>query len=314
MGYRSAVMADTPLAYWRLGEASGTTAADETGNFPGTYDRDIILGQPSLLPGDAGTSVEFEGTNSELKLNTPSTSPTLAGWTFEFWIITEHQAVNVPGLMGELTFERAHIVRQVHQTSTWDLQLRAWDSDTGTEGRHRDVSGLPYNEVMHIVVTYEDAQTLSPVCRVYRDGTQIASFNDYGSALRSPYQEFAMGMRDGTIRIFKGRMDEVAFYDHALSAARVEAHYDAGLSSQVATPTGFTFTKTENVAEVTGAWTAVTDAATYDYEVEEWNGSAWQAFAVSAVTDPTTSFTLGSADGVTFSTLYRARVRAVPAP
>ena len=30
--YSQEVLADSPLAYWRLGEASGTTAADASGN------------------------------------------------------------------------------------------------------------------------------------------------------------------------------------------------------------------------------------------------------------------------------------------
>ena len=34
--YAAAVLADSPTAYWRLGEASGTTAADEVGTYDGT--------------------------------------------------------------------------------------------------------------------------------------------------------------------------------------------------------------------------------------------------------------------------------------
>src|SRR4029078_6112519 len=41
--YRSRIVAASPTAYWRLGEASGTTAADETGGHPGTY-----VGGPAL--------------------------------------------------------------------------------------------------------------------------------------------------------------------------------------------------------------------------------------------------------------------------
>ena len=37
-GYRDVVMADNPIAYWRLGEsAGGSTAVSETGQFPGSY-------------------------------------------------------------------------------------------------------------------------------------------------------------------------------------------------------------------------------------------------------------------------------------
>jgi hypothetical protein len=79
----------------------------------------------------------------------------------------------------------------------------------------------------------------------------------------------------------------------------------------LATPTGWTFTKTANTRQLNGSWSAVTGAATYDYQVERWTGSAWVAF--SSANTASTSFTLTSSNGVEYSTLYRSRVRAVPA-
>jgi hypothetical protein len=43
--YRSDVLADNPVGYWRLGETSGTTATDETANnHSGTYQNGVTLG------------------------------------------------------------------------------------------------------------------------------------------------------------------------------------------------------------------------------------------------------------------------------
>src|ERR1039458_8802746 len=39
--YRSTVLADSPVAYWRLGETSGTTAADQMGSYPLAYDQNF---------------------------------------------------------------------------------------------------------------------------------------------------------------------------------------------------------------------------------------------------------------------------------
>jgi len=51
--YRATVLADTPLAYWRLGETTGTVAHDETGNgHDGTYIGGYTLGQTGALTGD----------------------------------------------------------------------------------------------------------------------------------------------------------------------------------------------------------------------------------------------------------------------
>src|SRR6185436_20053930 len=48
--------------YWRLGEASGTVAADQVGAHGGTYAFNPSLGQPGALFNDPATSVGFNGT------------------------------------------------------------------------------------------------------------------------------------------------------------------------------------------------------------------------------------------------------------
>ncbi len=49
--YTAAVIADGPSAYWRLGETSGTVAADQQGTSPGTYKGSYALGKPGALLG-----------------------------------------------------------------------------------------------------------------------------------------------------------------------------------------------------------------------------------------------------------------------
>jgi len=52
------VLSDDPVGYYRLGEASGTTAADASSlNLDGTYVGGPLLGRPGALAGD--TAVEF---------------------------------------------------------------------------------------------------------------------------------------------------------------------------------------------------------------------------------------------------------------
>ncbi len=51
--YSGAVLEKNPVAYWRLGETAGQTAADETGNgHDGTYFGNPTLGQPGAVLGD----------------------------------------------------------------------------------------------------------------------------------------------------------------------------------------------------------------------------------------------------------------------
>jgi hypothetical protein len=85
----------------------------------------------------------------------------------------------------------------------------------------------------------------------------------------------------------------------------------AGSGTPLAVPSGWTFVKTSGVRTVTGSWSAVSGASTYEYQVERWTGSAWVTFATGSTASLT--FSLTSANGVDWSTQYRARVRAVPA-
>ena len=62
--YSSSVLADSPLAYWRLGESSGSTAADASGNGrTGSFLNTPTLGTGGALTSDSNTAVGFNGTD-----------------------------------------------------------------------------------------------------------------------------------------------------------------------------------------------------------------------------------------------------------
>src|SRR5207248_5657870 len=65
-GYAATVIADNPVAYWRLGEAAGPTALDSWGLHDGTYYGKEIFGQPGVLVRDSNTSVHFAGDGASL--------------------------------------------------------------------------------------------------------------------------------------------------------------------------------------------------------------------------------------------------------
>src|SRR5207302_5332266 len=59
-GYAGAVVSESSLVhYWRLGEGSGSTAADSQGNATGTYKGGVTLGAQGALAGDPNTAVGF---------------------------------------------------------------------------------------------------------------------------------------------------------------------------------------------------------------------------------------------------------------
>ena len=69
--YRSSVLNSGPRSYWQLGEASGTTAADEVdanlGTMDGSY-ANVTLGAAGPLAGSSETAAAFNGTSSAVTL------------------------------------------------------------------------------------------------------------------------------------------------------------------------------------------------------------------------------------------------------
>src|SRR5947209_543413 len=61
MSYLSTILADSPFVYWRLGEATGSTAADASGNGrDGSYTGSLTLARPGATA-DGDTAALFAG-------------------------------------------------------------------------------------------------------------------------------------------------------------------------------------------------------------------------------------------------------------
>lgn len=82
--------------------------------------------------------------------------------------------------------------------------------------------------------------------------------------------------------------------------------------NQLATPTGFTFVKTTNTRELTASWNAVSGADHYEVEVQVWDGDSWEPFHTNTAVASSPYVIDDDPVGVNWSTLYRARVRAIP--
>src|SRR6478609_8595556 len=82
--YSSTILSDSPLAYWRLGELSGSSAADASGNaHTGTYTGSVALGLAGAVAGDNDAAAKFDGSSAYVSLPVFST---LATWSVEAWV------------------------------------------------------------------------------------------------------------------------------------------------------------------------------------------------------------------------------------
>jgi glucose/arabinose dehydrogenase len=217
--YRSLVLGDAPVGYWRLGESSGTTAADETGTNAGTYVNAPTLGVAGALKGSSNTAVSLNGSTQSVGIPSSPSLNVSTGVTVEAWV----KPSAMPGLGSSGT------IAMKASDPPYAYWLQVTDNDrakfgVGVGGVNRPLSAggvVAVGSWYHLVGTYDGT-----VQRLYVNGGLVAS-----QALSGNVDTVAGDFRIGTTRaseFFKGAVDDVAVYNKALTPAQVQAHYEAG--------------------------------------------------------------------------------------
>lgn len=229
MSYSSEVLADSPLAYWRLGESSGTTITDSSGNSrTGSYVGSPTLGVTGLLTGDSNTAIQL--TAGVAKYGTiPSASwMNVSALTVECWAnITSGQNSG----WGDPLVAHA-------DGGTWAWLLNRDNNSTSqyvfsvcaSSGTSVSAKGTAPATPRHFVGTW-DGTTVS----LYINGSLVATATSPGTVLGGTSQNIDIGRYWGTTASIPGGvLDEVAIYGTVLSPARIAAHYAAGTSTSTA--------------------------------------------------------------------------------
>lgn len=213
--FATAVTADSPLRWWRFGEASGTTAVDSSGNGgDGTYVSGPTLGVTGLIAGDSDTAMQI---SSDTHANCPVPAST-SNCAIEIW--WEYT--------GSLTNDKILWRDNTSAGGTgWLISL------AGTNIAYR-VSGTDYSTSTpvsavtdsnkHQFVVIATASTVSLVL----DGAQINSSSRTGStALNTQLVVGRNGTASGGTRYTTGIYDECIVFS-SLTVARALAHWNAG--------------------------------------------------------------------------------------
>jgi hypothetical protein len=211
------VRADSPVSYWRLGETTGTAAADAIGANPGTYVNVPMLGQASLLGSDAANpSVGFDGSVDQVKVADSASLKLTSPFSLEAWI--KPVAVPAAGTFASvLTKENSYSL----QFNGPRLEFTVIQS--GTRKRLQAAAGaVVAGQTYHVVATYDGATR-----RLFLNGVEAISGPLTGAATTTTSPLF-LATWDGHAEFFRGTVDEVAVYKTALAPARVAAHYNAG--------------------------------------------------------------------------------------
>jgi hypothetical protein len=201
-------------SYWRLGETSGTSAADSSGGITGTYTGTYTLGVSGGVAGDANPAARFAGGYVDAGDNRDFTGT--ASFSLEAWVRpttidgTSRRIVSkaLGGLQGYELF--------VNSGSGLVFQRIAGSTNSVT------ASAPPLTSWSHVVATY-DGTTM----RLYVNGS-LANSGASALSLLDNAATLRLGNSALGTEGWAGDLDDVAVYSGALSAAQVQNHFQCG--------------------------------------------------------------------------------------
>lgn len=230
--YRQTIVADSPLAYWRLGEAPGATVAvDETGNHPGTYSAPAgttFEYGSTVLDGES-VGVRHDGTGKLLNFESLSGLATNT-FTMEFWVSPETtieiDAEATSGYGGTAGERYVFSPDGAHGVSAARAGVAVGTNFVGVYEHTDDYMPclLSYPVTLtgwtHIVVVYNN-RTPS----LYVNG----KFRKTGLTSPKTTVHIPVNIGNSSYGTLLGGLDEAAIYPSALSENQIRTHYLIGV-------------------------------------------------------------------------------------
>ena len=232
--YAAAVMALSPIAYWRLGEPSGTSAFDIAGsNNTGTY-----VGGPTL------------GAASALATDTANTAVTLNG-TDEWITVPDHASLdqgNGP-LSWSVWFKRANTASGFYYFMSKGAQSPSlyMDGATGVVQFFSYAEGAGASSTVSITDTTTwhfivGTKSSGNAWKIYIDGADVTSVLA-SSITSSTTDPLLIGNDIINGDEFPASLDEIALFNSVLTLGQIQALYAAATAAgTTATPTTLALT------------------------------------------------------------------------
>lgn len=215
----SPVLADTPIFYGILGEASGATVLTDSSGYGrhGNWQGSPILGVPGLLANDTNTCFQPNGSTSN-KGQLPSATwmdvPTI---TLEAWVRF------TSSLNSQMIMERDN---QSFVPRPFQFRVNSSKVNFIINGGGvilSSTSNLSLNTTYHLVCTYDQLNA-----KIYINGNLDATSGSYTTAMAAAVRDIYIGS-GGSLWPMTGKVGHVAIYSGALSSTRIAAHYAAGI-------------------------------------------------------------------------------------
>ena len=217
-GYPLEVLKDDPVAYWRFSETDGDVTVDEISGLEA-----VLVNEPDLGLLGQGSAIGFSAADAGyIEVPDDSVLDLTGSLSLEFWINPLYDVTLFTGLIGK--GDDTYVIRRNGLGRGLRFEVRGGDGGNVTLNSSYQ---LPALEWTHVVAVY-DAE--AGQMRMYFNGQQDANVASRTGSLGTNNHGLQIGANfsgSDYRRFLTGVMDEVAIYDHALSSARIKAHYNS---------------------------------------------------------------------------------------
>jgi hypothetical protein len=229
--YRDLVVSMGPVAYWRLGELSGTTAVDEMNNLDATYQGDPTLGQSGALARDADKAVACDGSGDAAAVTTTAldgaTELTLALWAKSLVTAADRPLLSLDSnAFGDsadawpnIRFDASKPSGPAVELITFSLRNQAGDWVFGRTASNTAQLGWHF---------YALTWTSGAAPVLYLDGQAVALSFAPGPLSRALGSDVIAIGRGNKQQWWYGSLDECAVWDQALTVAQIQQLYWRG--------------------------------------------------------------------------------------
>jgi len=237
----------TPAAlihYWQFDEGSGGSTADSAGGLSGA-----LIGAPLWSNGISNSAVQYNGSNQYVQVSASRIVDALSNYTIETWVYWD---------TGGNDFQDIYCESQ----GSWDkvslaiqggiVKFFVYTQSGATWRTAAAPTPLPASQWHHLAAVVQSG--VGGI--LYVDGAACATNADIGVAASfrpASLVAIGSGYAGSSRQYFKGKIDEVKIYDHALDAAQVSADFHAMDSVRLKGTTSIEITSLDANGQLT--WT-----------------------------------------------------------
>jgi len=260
--YGAMVFKDNPTLFWRLGETTGTTAADSgpAGDQTGLIQGGVTLGATGGIKGTADTAATFDGVDGLVASSASYSNP--MNYSEEAWFkTTTTSGGKLIGFGNAQSGTSNNYDRHVYVNPDGTLSYGVW---TGSANVITTTGTVNDGAWHHVVAT----QSSTDGMKLYLDGKLAGTDPQKSAQAYDGYWRLGGDSGWSGSTYLAATIDDAAIYGSVLTAAQVTAHYNAGAATAPANqaPTAaFTFTSTDLSVAFDGSTSSDPDGTVASY-------------------------------------------------